>query len=86
MVDAAGCPPFFRYDFDRDGDVDGADLTVFERCGTGPGIGGPPAGCQQSDFTRCDAEGDQDVDQGDFGVFQRCYSGPGKPADLACVS
>jgi hypothetical protein len=85
MIDAAGCPPFFRYDFDRDGDVDGADLTVFIHCATGPGIAGPPPGCAQDAFTRCDAEGDQDVDQEDFGFFQRCHSGPDKPAELGCV-
>jgi len=85
-VDANGCPPYIRFDFDRDGDVDGTDLEQFTSCTTGPGIAGPPEGCRTSFFSRCDLDGDVDVDQADFGAFQRCFSGLNLPADPGCES
>lgn len=79
-VDANGCPPAARGDFDGDGDVDGADLEVLKACFTGPDL--PLAeGC-----ARADLEGDNDADQSDFGLFQACISGPDRPAPPACVS
>ncbi len=56
-------------DFDRDEDVDGADLFAFEACATGPGVT-PAAGCENKDL---DLDGD--VDQSDFARWQRCYAG-----------
>lgn len=58
-------------DFDQDGDVDGADLAVFESCMTGPAVGPPVTGCLSADF-----DDDYDVDQSDFGLFQLTYTGP----------
>ncbi len=85
-VDTAGCPPFFRYDFDTDGDVDLADFGVFRGCATGPAIAGPLPGCSLNDFDRCDADHDFDTDQSDFGSFQRCFSGAGHAFDPACTN
>jgi hypothetical protein len=85
-VDAVGCPPAIRFDFDRDGDVDlTPDYGTFELCFTGPGVFGPPAGCSPEQFGRADADGDNDVDQVDFSLFQRCYSGQNNPANLSCA-
>jgi len=42
-VDSAGCPPKFPNDLDRDGDSDLADLALFLRCWSGPGIPIDPA-------------------------------------------
>ncbi|HOW70357.1 MAG TPA: FG-GAP-like repeat-containing protein [Phycisphaerae bacterium] len=78
-VDQHGCPPLIPGDFDRDGDVDGADFTVFRSCWLGPVIPRASA-CGGSDF-----DDDDDVDQSDFGVFQRCYSGRNKPGDAGCA-
>lgn len=67
-------------DFDRDGDVDGGDLTLFEACASGPGVP-QAAGCEAKDF-----DSDADVDQSDFAVFQRCYTGENVPADPNCAN
>ena len=67
-------------DFDLDGDVDQADLTIFSQCVLGPAIPYPTDGlCVQADFDH-----DGDVDQTDFGLWQRCFSGTNKPADPNC--
>ncbi len=80
-VDANGCPPVVPGDFDRDGDVDGGDLDVFELCASGPGIphDDSPA-CQNADL-----DPDNDVDQADFSIFQRCLSGSNSPGDPNCA-
>lgn len=66
-------------DFDRDGDVDDVDATLFEVCNSGPAT--PYAeGCNGKDL---DADGD--VDQSDFGIVQRCFSGAAAPADPDCA-
>lgn len=86
-IDASGCPPEIRFDFDRDGDVDDTDLNQFSACATGPAILGPPeSGCTQAQFTAADFDKDGDVDQDDFGIFQRCYGGANKPADPNCAT
>jgi len=60
-------------DFDRDGDVDGADFGVFAGCYNG--AGNPiHAGCDDVDF-----DGDQHVDGTDYSVFASCYNGSGNP-------
>lgn len=67
-------------DLDGDGDVDQADLSLFESCASGPGVlhnGTDP--CREADF-----DSDSDVDQSDFAVFQRCYSGSGNSPDPDC--
>lgn len=79
-VDAFGCPPLIRFDFDRDGDVDSLDFVVFRRCGSGPAIAHDGSG----DCMRSDADTDADVDSADFAFFQRCYSGEGVAADPDC--
>lgn len=71
-----GPPPA---DFNRDGDVDLADLDRFEACGSGPAISFP-AGCEVADF-----DSDGDVDQVDFGMLQRCISGEDVAADPECM-
>lgn len=67
-------------DFDRDGDVDRADLDHLADCTTGPILGTPAFGC-----TDADLDGDNDVDQSDFGILQRCLTGKDFPSDPACV-
>lgn len=66
-------------DFNRDGDVDLADLDQFEACGSGSGTPSP-TGCDLADFD-CDG----DVDQVDFGIFQTCISGENVAADRECM-
>ena len=79
-VDAAGCPfPPTPADFDRDGDVDGDDVTALEACASGPAIPRGP-GC-----TGKDLDTDGDVDSDDFAVFQRCYSGPNRSGGANCA-
>jgi hypothetical protein len=58
-------------DFDGDADVDGDDLVVFRSCFTGPHLGPPSTGCEETDL-----DGDDDVDQSDFGLFQLWIGGP----------
>jgi hypothetical protein len=67
-------------DLDGDGDVDQADLSLFESCASGPGI--PFNGtdlCKKVDF-----DTDGHVDQTDFAVVQGCYSGSGNPTIPGC--
>jgi hypothetical protein len=80
LVDINGCPPFVPGDFDRDGDVDRADLAAFESCASCPGAS-YPAGCEAPDL-----DDDSDIDQSDFALFQRCVSGQNLPADPDCAS
>ncbi len=67
-------------DLDRDTDVDGDDLTLFQACISGPGIPQPTLECILADL-----DGDDDVDLSDFGLFQRCHSGPGVPVAPNCA-
>lgn len=80
VVDILGCPLAIFGDFDRDGDVDSADLHHFALCTSGPGI------CRSRDCIDADSDSDLDVDQSDFGIFQRCFSGENVPADPQCAS
>ncbi len=67
-------------DFDQDGDVDGVDLAHFIACVTGPALGPPTEGCEDTDF-----DGDDDSDQADFGIFQGCLTGTNVPSDPSCM-
>jgi len=78
-VDAAGCPPPVRGDFDRDGDVDDRDYDALEACASGPAV--PRA----AECAGRDLDNDNDLDQVDFALFQRCLSGEDTPADPACA-
>ncbi|MCC7133696.1 MAG: SUMF1/EgtB/PvdO family nonheme iron enzyme [Gemmatimonadales bacterium] len=77
-VDAHGCPPMIPGDFDRDGDVDGVDVSAFAACGSGPAVP-VPAGCASQDLDE-----DADVDAEDFGILQCCLSGENIPGDGSC--
>jgi hypothetical protein len=74
-------------DYDRDDDVDLADLAVFASCylssdyltDTLCGLGPDDKG-----FIAADADGDYDVDLSDFAVLARCYSGEDHPAEPLC--
>lgn len=80
LYDLSLCPTIFvTPDFDRDGDVDQDDLTVFESCATGPGVAQLNEACDKAKL-----DTDDDVDQIDFGVFQRCLSGENVPASPGC--
>lgn len=74
-----------QVDYDSDGDVDGADLSLFMQasetviCTNGPAIPIDPA-CATRDL-----DGDGDVDQVDFGIFQKCYSGSDISMDPHCA-
>jgi hypothetical protein len=81
-VDSTGCPFGIPGDYDRDGDVDLADLASFSACQSGPGIPANSA-CQSQGF---DFDLDTDVDMLDFSAFQRCFSGQGQPASPDCAS
>lgn len=81
-VDSDGCPPVVPGDLDRDGDVDGDDISDFVSCSSGPAI--PHSGtdvCQ-----RADIDNDNDADSDDFGLQQRCISGQDNPGDPNCDS
>lgn len=67
-------------DFDRDGDVDGADFATMQQCLTGPGVSTSDSACRSADL-----DGDGDIDQIDFGLFQHCVSGAGVPATANCL-
>lgn len=69
-----------RPDFDRDGDVDVADLSTFLQCITGPQTGSLSQGCVPTDL-----DGDNDVDQADFGTLQRCLSGSANSPYPSCA-
>ncbi len=60
-------------DFDRDGDVDSADLTVLETCYSGPngGVGGTSGDIPCS---RADVDADEDVDLVDFATLQASFT------------
>jgi hypothetical protein len=85
-VDANGCPPVIPGDFERDGDVDGADVSAFVACATRENVPGPPAGCSAAQFELVDQDDDADADVNDFAVVQRCYSGEGNAADPSCTN
>lgn len=82
------CTSFAPADFDRDCDVDGADLEVMWGCTGGPELP-VTAGCTlvpgPGGRVAADFDADDDVDHDDFGVFQRCYSGPDLVADPTCA-
>jgi PKD repeat protein len=61
-------------DFDRDGDVDLSDFSIFQLCFNGPNRA-PSINCPVS----ADLDGDSDVDLSDFGTFQSCFNGPNRP-------
>lgn len=63
-------------DLDRDGDIDGDDLTILAGCDSGPAIphnGSAP--CVASDL-----DDDSDVDQLDFGLLQKGFTASEDPA------
>ncbi len=66
-------------DFDRDGDVDAADLGHFAECVSGPNVMQNLPTCLDADL-----DADHDVDQTDFARIQRCLSGADVAADPAC--
>jgi GH25 family lysozyme M1 (1,4-beta-N-acetylmuramidase) len=66
-------------DLNADGHIDGADLTLFLPCVSGPGVSQTDPDCQDEDL-----DDDGDVDQTDFGRLQRCFSGLFAPADPTC--
>ncbi len=83
-VDANGCPPSIFGDFNRDGDVDPADLDIFISCSGGAAITQIPSGCLYYHFAFADGDDDGDVDSVDFGRFQRCISGTDQPGSTTC--
>jgi hypothetical protein len=81
-------------DFDSDGDVDAADVGIFQLCATGPAIpyvtpGQLPPGCtlvaDVNGKVAADFDGDEDLDLDDFGVLQRCFSGDHVPVPAGCT-
>lgn len=58
-------------DFDRDGDVDGDDLTAFVGCFSGDGLAWDDPACRLFD-----GDGDGDVDCDDWPAFHDAWSGP----------
>jgi predicted outer membrane repeat protein len=74
-----GAYEFIAGDYDRDGDLDSADLAGFQACVSGPGV--PYSG----DCTKADLNHDGAVDLADFGLFQGCFSGAGKAVNPNCA-
>lgn len=58
-------------DLDRDGDVDGADFSIFSACFNGTGSPAP-LGCPTADLNE-----DGGVDGADFAIFSSCFNGSG---------
>ena len=73
--------PLVKPDLNADGHVDGADLTLFLGCQTGPAMGPPASGCSTADFN---GDGNGSVDAVDFAILQRCWSGSVLPAWEGC--
>ena len=73
-------------DFDRDGDVDLSDFSIFALCFSR--AGSPPSsqcGCKgDPDPCNCDLDGDGDVDLSDFAKFALCFAGAGSPPAPQC--
>jgi hypothetical protein len=69
-------------DFDRDGDVDLGDFSLFQLCFNGPNR--PRSSLEGCDKPDIDADGD--VDLTDFATFQGCFNGPNRLPTLNCVS
>lgn len=64
-------------DADGDGDVDGTDFAVFQRCYTGDGDGHPPIPARPAYCPCFNREGDDDAIAGDdFEAFLNCVTGP----------
>jgi hypothetical protein len=92
LVYPDGCPAKpVPGDLDFDGDVDAADMDMFQNCATGPTVRfdrwNPPPGCTisfQDQRYGPDIDYDYDVDQSDFGILQRCFSGENVPATPNC--
>jgi hypothetical protein len=92
ISDAAACTVFsVAADFNQNGVVNAADLTIFVACAMGPAIPYHPAalppGCTLSpddtSHIAADFDKDDDVDSDDFAAFQRYWSGD-LPADPNC--
>jgi hypothetical protein len=77
-------------DADDDGDVDGDDFGIFQRCYTG--AANPPIPAAPEYCTCFDRNGDDDVDQDDLGTtgvfdtFENCASGPTVAANPGCAA
>ena len=60
-------------DLNRDGEVDGADMSIFVGCVAGPDVTVAPPGCSAQQFERSDLDLDEDVDVQDVKVFQTAF-------------
>ncbi len=81
IVDASGCTPHVRPDFDGDGDVDLSDFGHLQGCMSGVNVVQNNPLCGDA---RLDA--DTDVDAADYAIFQGCMSGPNIAADPNCTN
>jgi hypothetical protein len=79
-VDIDGCSPAVPGDMDRDGDVDLADLGLFQVCLSGPHVAQTAPACQ-----RAKLDGDSFIDANDVVIFRRCMSGSRIPGDIDCA-
>lgn len=80
-VDVDGCSPAVPGDMDRDGDVDLADLGLFQLCLSGSRVPQTASACQ-----RAKLDGDDFVDANDLVIFRNCMSGSRIPADVGCAN
>ncbi|GMV95846.1 MAG: hypothetical protein AMXMBFR83_02160 [Phycisphaerae bacterium] len=74
-----GAYEYIPGDFDRDGDIDGADVGAFNACASASGV------AYAGDCAAADFDNDGDIDQADYGALQGCISGDGRPVDPACT-
>lgn len=80
VVDARGCPPNYRGDFDHDGDVDLSDFSHLQRCLTGTGYEVTAPACGNASL-----DGDLDVDNTDVSAFLACLAGSDAPPPSSCI-
>jgi hypothetical protein len=73
--------PFYKGDFDDDGDVDQEDFGHFQICLSGSGIVQDDPACADAHL-----DADADVDQQDLDIFRHCLSGANNPpSDPSCI-
>jgi len=73
---APACSDLSPADLNFDCTVDLADYELLHDCLDGPGVGTPPVGCSQAEFSSSDLDFDHDADLTDYRIFQELFAQP----------